>query len=184
LKHKVQYDPLTHTYRVNGKRLPSVTEIIQTVLPRKWNASDFDLRKGTMVHKALALHMAGCLEIDTVDPRIVDRVNAGIMAAKAFGWMPAMIEPPMAHDIMQYAGTPDMITQCGCIVDWKGSEQETTGLQLGGYGNLAKVNGITIRRLYEVTTGDNGYKVKEYDLRRHMGLWVALYGVYGWMHEH
>ena len=181
LKSELQYDPVTHTYRVNGKRLPSVTGIIQTVIPRKWNADEWCMNRGTMVHKALALHMSGCLDIDTVDPRIIDRVNAGIMAAKAYGWAPAMIEPPMAHPVMLYAGTPDMITQCGCVVDWKATCEEVVEIQLGFYALLGKANGINIKKLYAIQTRDNGFKAYPYDVKRASALAVAFYGVYGWL---
>lgn len=180
----IQFDPVKHVYSNGGKVLPSVTQIIAKVLPRQWNADEWSLRRGQMVHRAIALHLDGCLDMDTVDNRIKDRVQAAIDACRVMEWRPGYIERSLMHPVMRYAGTPDLITHSGVIVDWKGTVEKTAQLQLGGYACLAEAIGFNVKGLFGVQTTETGYKFAKYDVRRAKAYWVAVYGVYGWMVKH
>jgi hypothetical protein len=177
----VYFDPSRHVYTDGGKVLPSVTQIISKVLPRQWNADDWSLRRGQMVHKAIAMHLDGCLDMDTVDDRIKARVLAAVDACRVMDWRPGYVEKIIAHPVMGYAGMPDFVTDGAVIVDWKGTVEATAELQLGGYACLVEVCGIKVKGLYGVQTTEAGYKFAKYDVRRAKAYWVALYGVYGWM---
>ena len=181
MKTGLEFNPLTHSYRYEGRPLPSVTGIISTVIPRQWNADEWCLERGRMVHRALALYLDGNLDFDSLDPRIVDRVQAGIMAIRAFGWKAGIIEQPMVHPVFLYCGMPDFISDTGDLCDWKGIIEATVEIQLGFYALLAEANKIKIKRLFAIQTADKGYKAQAFDLRRSKALAVSFLGVYGWM---
>jgi hypothetical protein len=177
----LKLDPLTHTYTLDGKRLPGVTEIIGRVIPRKFYASEFDLNKGSMVHRAAALSLTGDLDMDTVDDRIRGRVESTIKAVSQFNWQPFSVEQFMAHSL-GFAGTPDLITQCGTLADWKGTIEACAEIQLGFYSLLCRENKINVKKLCAVKVQDSGeYKVEFYQQRRAEGLAMACFSMYGWM---
>ena len=70
------FDPATHTYHSNGKRLPSVTEIISTVYPRSFLAADYYLQRGTAVHASVALVMRSEDEGYEFDDTIKGQIEA------------------------------------------------------------------------------------------------------------
>jgi hypothetical protein len=177
------FDKALHAYAVNGKRLPSVTGIIAKVIPRTWSADEWAMHRGSMVHKAIAMYLDGTLDTDTIDERIKDRVEAGINACQIMAWKPGIIEGVMAHAVMGYAGTPDLIADNGDIVDWKGTVEATAEIQLGGYACLAESNKIKVRRLFAIQTTERGFRFNEYNLRRAKARWIAFHAVYGWMVE-
>jgi hypothetical protein len=134
-----------------------------------------------MVHRAAALSLTGSLDMDTVDERIKGRVESTIKAVSQFKWMPFAIEQMMAHPF-GFAGTPDLITQCGTLADWKGTIEACAEIQLGFYSLLCRENKMMIRKLCAVKVQDSGeYKVEFYDQRRAEGLAMACFSMYGWM---
>jgi len=178
----LSFDPKTHTYTQDGKVLPSVTQIINRVLPRKWNADEWAMQRGTMVHKAMHLYLNGGLNFDKLDERIKGRVESLIKAVDQFGWRPRITEESFKHSVMCYAGTPDMITECGCIVDWKASIEWTVQAQLGGYVGLCRANDIKANRVYACKCNDNGeYKIEAFGPDESFMYWCSIYTIYGYM---
>ena len=177
----MNFDPLTHTYSINGVRVPSVTQIIGRVIPRTFNADEWALHRGSMVHRAAALALTDELDMDTVDDRIKGRVQSTIKAVSQFKWKTFAIEQMMGHPF-GFAGTPDLITQCGTLVDWKGTIDACAEIQLGFYSLLSRENKINVKKLCAVKVQDSGeYKVEFYNQRRAEGLAMACFSMYGWM---
>ena len=165
--------------------LPSVTQIINRVVPREWCADEWALNRGRMVHLAMSMYLRGTLDMDSLDPRIVGRVSAAIKACKDFGWLPALIEQHLAHPVYQYAGTPDAVMEGGVCVDWKGGILDgAVGIQLGGYAVLCDAANVRVSTLIGVHTRDDGtYRHEEYKLLRARGQWMGFLSVYGWCVE-
>lgn len=107
-------DPETHTYRLDGKPLLSVSEILRSagIAP----ASEFTNRKieyakdlGTYVHQACALDDRGELDEDSLD----EAIRPYLAAWRAFReqerpeWL--AIEQPLASECGNWAGTPDRV---------------------------------------------------------------------------
>jgi len=119
--------------------------------------------------------------MDTVDERISGRVESIIKAIQDYGWKPFAIEQAMCHHL-GFAGTPDLITQDGTLVDWKATIEACAELQLGFYANACDANKIHVKKLMAVRCKDDGgYVVKPFDLRRAKGLALACWSMYGWM---
>ena len=49
------FEPIAHTYTLAGKIMPSVTQIINAVIPRTFDPDPWYMQRGTMVHRAVAL---------------------------------------------------------------------------------------------------------------------------------
>lgn len=153
----VSFDPLKHTYTVDGVRYPSVSEILSSVgigfgkrrvIPEAAQAAmDF----GTAVHAGTAL-------IDTggdPDPATVSD-DAGVQArfaahmkqyrrfVRETGWGSLQIENPLAFGVpgVGYAGTPDRLGHLrsgkSCILEIKTGEYHWWyQVQAAAYATLA-----------------------------------------------
>ena len=160
----VRFDKEKHVYMIDGKKLPSVTEIINSVIQRDFYADEFQMHKGSMIHLALKLYLQGKLDENSIDERIKCRVEAGKKAIKELELRPPyVIEKHLFHKLYQYAGTPDLLTEDGILIDWKSSHNKSVIGQLGGYYLLLKENKFYVYRLYEIVLDDNGnYVVNAY----------------------
>ena len=183
----VTFDPVTHVYTIGGRVLPSVTQIINAVIPRQWSPDPWYMDRGTMIHKAVALMLRKELDESSLDPRIIGYVAA----AKAF-WATAGIdgdldfENPMADQKRGFAGTPDLLGGDNEIVDWKsGTVDATAEIQLGGYAVLTNPIAPSRRRLFAVELHEDGtFTIFRYEERRAYGLFMNVLSVYQWMKIH
>lgn len=168
---------------MNTTVLPRVTDIIRAVLPNEPTcAGDWHLRRGQMLHKAIALALRGRLDRASVDERILPRLEAAEKAVRELGLRPdrAQIESTLVHPTLRYQGTPDYIEE-GTIVDWKSSVTAAAEPQLGAYALLCPEK--TVKRLYAVELHDGGtYQVHSYKPDRAKRIWLAIYTLYGWQH--
>lgn len=100
------FDPLSHTYTLDGRRVPSVTEIVNSALPG-WKADEFYLQKGRAMHLACQYLSEKRLDWDSVDPEIEPRVRAWEKFLKDSGAVVLETEKAFAHEKYLFAGTRD-----------------------------------------------------------------------------
>ncbi|KKN56862.1 hypothetical protein LCGC14_0567870 [marine sediment metagenome] len=139
-----QFDEGTHTYALPGSRhVPSVTQVLEGtgMAPDFSFLPDYYLHRGQAIHKAMALHLLGTLEQETLDERIRPFVEAGQEWLELVEARPIVIEHRWVHTVLEYGGTLDLFadTKLGhLIVDWKASiMDEAYEVQVaGGYAPL------------------------------------------------
>jgi len=171
---KVQFNEKKHIYTRNGIKIPNVTGIISSVIPRDFNATEWQMNRGTAVHRAMALFMQGRLNEKSVDERIRGKVEAGKRAVKELSLNPPyIIEQELYHPLYNYAGKPDVLAH-RTLVDWKSSSDKITEIQMGGYYLLFDSNGYKVKKLLEIVLSDNGkYKVTEFKIPRSKRLFLS-----------
>jgi hypothetical protein len=179
--HRFEFDEKSHTYTMDGKRLPSVTEIIRDVLPSKQWGTDWHMERGTQIHVAAKLIAEGQTPI--VDPQIEGHVD-GIMAfhrKEVKGVVAA--ELPVFCTKTLYAGTLDLIADLSMIglavVDYKASGCEyRTALQMCAYalayGDKSIKWGVMV-----TLPGDGKYKINVVKLAEFVNEWRVVRSVYG-----
>lgn len=106
------FDAATHTYTLGGKRLPSVTEIIQDCRLEDYSMVPPDVLEaarefGSHVHQATHLFDLGELDWATLDPEIKPYVEAWGTFLDDTGAVVIASEQPVVHEKLGYAGTPD-----------------------------------------------------------------------------
>lgn len=153
--------PETHTYTLDGKEIPSVTQLVEIYLTAKVEEdSDLELtfesaaERGTLLHGYLEHRLAGG---EVEDYEIPDAYSGYVDAIELFlsehELEPMLIETPM-HCVDCFAGTPDYIGGFDgntAILDWKFVSQiqkTKVGAQLNGYRIIAERNDIYIEKLY------------------------------------
>ncbi len=174
-----------HEYRLDGVRLPSVTEIVNSVSAGQSWATEWHLDRGSKVHRAIALMLAGRLDFAALDPRIRGRVEAAKKAIADLGLTAdgAEIEVPRFHPTLRFAGTPDYF-RAGVLADWKSSHRAESEPQAGGYCLLLEAAGLKVKTIYEVVLADGGkYKLNTYKPGRCRALFTAAYTIWSWQND-
>ena len=133
------FDEATHAYRLNGSPVPSVTQVIGSVLPG-WQAGDWYLQRGRALHHGCRLLDEGTLDWASVSPEILNRVRA--WQTFRLEWLDVEViasELPMASATHRYAGTVDRVfgTITGdAIIDLKSTIEPQVRCQLSAYAAL------------------------------------------------
>lgn len=149
----LDFDAVTHTYHVDGVRVPSVTQILRAVF-RQFEASEWHLQRGTAVHAAAAFIARG-IEFD-YDPVIAGQVAACRKWFTDTGAVPMYIEEAVCHPVYRYAGTCDLVCKIGgklVIVDWKATVTPHCQWQLGAY---EAAGGFGCKRGFAVQLNEDG----------------------------
>lgn len=143
------YIDKTHSYFLDGVRLPQVTGIISRLGlyggSAYWTIEARDI--GRAVHTITAWIDMG-IEFDpkSVDSRAANAVNAYVEFKERTGFEPVYRELALASRRYLYAGTPDWIGFLDgvlTLVDLKvGQWQKCYDLQIGAYAELMRENGL------------------------------------------
>lgn len=176
------FDAETHTYRINDRPVPSVTQVIEEVLqPVWWNATEWHLARGHAIHAAAA--MVARKQKFIADERLggyIAACNKFLAECVDEIWE---VERMMFSESLQFAGTTDLICSIRgrkgkVLVDYKHTLTDLVGPQLGGYSIL---DGGTINQGIGVALKDDGtYQFSSvYDLRRSRNEFLALRTAYG-----
>ena len=142
------FDEDTHTYRVDGRPVPGVTEICSHLTPCGFDASNAVLaqavRRGTRVHELTELVDYGALP-DEIEPELVGYLRAYLSFLRDYRPVWLHIEHRMADGANGFAGTADrigLISGALTVVDLKTNSGFTRGekirlaVQLEGYARL------------------------------------------------
>ena len=135
----LELDLETHTYTYAGVRVAGVSEVLTGlgIVNPTW-FSEFARERGSAVHSALEYLLTGKLLWDRLDPRIVKYVEAAVRflddakADREGAW----VERPVYHQVLRYAGTPDLVTTVfgdPCIADWKTGGTGAAGIATALY---------------------------------------------------
>lgn len=115
MSEALQFDEATHTYRVAGRVVPNVTQVIEGVF-RFYSGIPGDVlaaaaHRGVAVHHHTVAWDAGQLDIDTIPPEHVDYVLAWARWRADTGAEILESERRGFHPQYRYAGTLDRIVR-------------------------------------------------------------------------
>lgn len=105
------FDPEEHVYKLDGRHVPSVTQVLSELedyshIPR--HILDRKARLGTAVHKAVEMWLADDLEEDTLHPEVAAYFNQFKAWFGVSGFKPILIEERVYSTRFRYAGTLDL----------------------------------------------------------------------------
>lgn len=148
---ELTFDEASHTYRLNGLIIPSVTTIMQPLSDAHYGGIDRAVLdraadRGTAVHQAIE----NLVQFDILDiaPEFGGYVEAYRAWARDYDVRPFASETKTYHKLLRYAGTADM----GCeergvntLVDFKTTSvivPMLVGVQLEAYSRAQESHGI------------------------------------------
>jgi hypothetical protein len=168
----LEFDAATHTYRLDGELVPSVTTVLKSVGLVEYSHIPQDVlqaaaHRGTAVHYALELFDRGELEYESLDPSIEFYVKAYGRFCAESGFVPGHIEHRVFHPLHRYAGMLDrtgVLDGALTVLDFKtGLVLPGHAVQLAAYANCL-VMPRRFRRIALQLCGDGTYRVHEYPL--------------------
>lgn len=183
---KVEFDPGSHTYCLSGKRVPSVTQVLElaedfsAVPPQLLEAArDF----GQHVHAAVDLLLRNDLNWSALDPALEPYLLGAQRFLDESGVTPLYSEEPVAHTVLRYAGTPDLVglfRNAVSVFDFKsGAVPSTVGAQTAAYGEACRLyHGIAAPKRYCVQLLPNDYRVHALRDRSDWSLFVSCLNVW------
>jgi hypothetical protein len=175
------FDQTKHEYKIDGVRVPSVTQVIWDLLPG-YEAGDWYLERGTAVHACAALIAAGLAAGQDFDH---DPTISGQVAAchRFFAEVkPAVIEieDQVVSEPYKFAGTLDLLAMLDgkfVVIDWKAHVDERCGWQLAAYAMCLPVK---IATGYGVQLNEDGtYKMTPFKLASYAREFLAMRAVFG-----
>lgn len=168
----LEFDPVEHAYRWQGRRVPGVTTIIRGALGDPFervaaNVLEHARQRGQAVHKACELDDAGDLDESTVDARIVPYVEAWRAFRREFKFEVLCAERPLYSPTYGYAGTPDVVARLAdgslCIIDRKtGLPGPAAAMQTAAYAVLADRAATNVGRFALRMLPTGKYRFDEY----------------------
>jgi hypothetical protein len=167
----IEFDESTHTYRVNGQKVISVTQAIDEGGFGDWKkfVDQMDLayaqQLGTAVHSAIELYEEGTLDTAPLDPLIEPRVDAYEKFKRECDVLPVELEQVVYNPIYGYCGRLDFrgrVHGDRAIVDFKsGVVDHVVAVQLAGYAGCMDDPATYAR--YSLQLKDDGtYRLHEY----------------------
>lgn len=166
------FEPESHLYRLNGSKVPSVTQVLKSVgiIDDSW-FTEHSAWRGSVVHMVCQLEDEGDLDEASVAPEVTGYLEAWRRFKLDTGFVAEVNEEPMFSTKLGFAGTPDRIgTVFDCsrtVVDLKsGAVQKAARIQLAAYQILADENGYrAINRVAVQLKPDGKYRCSPYDAR-------------------
>jgi hypothetical protein len=164
----VTFDASTHSYRVHGTRLISVTQAIQAagLIHAEWY-TEGARQRGRAVHLAVHFDAERDLNERSVSPLIQPYLEAARRFKRETGFVTELTEARVWAMDLGYAGTIDhlglMQGKHRVLVDWKtGAVPEWARLQTAGYAN-AFPNGAGFLRYAVQLKPDGAYKITSFE---------------------
>lgn len=175
------FDEATHTYKAEGRVIPSVTEILKDegFIDTAF-FTDYGRQRGKLAHLAIHLLDMGELDEESLDPVLSPYVEAWKRFRADTDITIIESEVPILDPLKRYAGTPDKIVMLDgkpSVLDLKtGIVAPWVRLQLCAYGEAK-----TVYRRAAVQLNDDGtYKMHCYSDRQDFAIWNATLAVYWW----
>lgn len=168
-----EYDDKTHSYYINGRRVPSATQIVAGLgLIDTSRFTAYARDRGKAIHAAIASHIAGSLVLSGLACEHRPFVEAAISFLEISNAKIEVYETPVYNIGLGYAGTPDLVGEFfgdPGLPDWKtGSvDERVVGIQTALY-DLALPPARSRRRRMAVQLSKTG-KYKLFDLTGRAG---------------
>ncbi|MCP3709763.1 PD-(D/E)XK nuclease family protein [Paraburkholderia sp. CNPSo 3274] len=183
------FDPVEHAYTVNGKRLPSVTQILAPLVDYSMVPRDVLERAqklGTAVHRMTELYDLDDLDMDCLADELVPYLTAWIKFRAESGFVPETIEKRLYHPSLRFAGTPDrsgLINGRRAVIDIKKmlTLGPVIGLQLAAYSELFAKNGTQIEDRYGLgLRADGTYRLVPFKDKGDWPVFLSLLTIRNW----
>lgn len=144
----VHFDEATHTYTLDGKTLPSVTQVIKAVLAPDEYATvpahvlEHAAQRGRAVDQMIELDLADNLDPESLDPELIPYWQAWENFPERLAWRYGGAQCQMSvASPYGYAGTFDIYVPDSChLIDVKATAAvpKTVGVQTAAYAEALR----------------------------------------------
>jgi len=185
----LEFDQPTHVYRLDGRVVPSVTQVLDPLLeldgiPRA--VLEAARIFGTHVHEACHLMVRGELDWARLDPELVPYVEGACKFLKDSGFTVIASELRVASAKLGCAGTLDLagvLHRSECICDWKSTAvmPPTVGPQTAAYEEFYRAErGGRPRKRFCVQLKPNDYRIYPLTDSSDYSIFLSALNLYHW----
>lgn len=187
------FDEASHTYQFGGQLVPGVTSILKPLTNYdSVPAAVLDAASlfGKAVHRACELDDLGELDEAALDAALVPYLHAWRKFSADYDVEWEVIETPMYHQALRYAGTADRIGKVrrfSAVVDIKTTYElmPSNGPQLAAYARLHDpVLGNLLDRIGVQLKADGTYVAKTYKDPTDWPVFASLLTLRTWCKQH
>lgn len=189
----LEFDEASHTYTLDGRRLPSVTQVLEPLqILEGIPAETLELARdrGHKVHHAIALMLQKHLEWSSVGTDIMGYVLAAKRFIQECSVRVLVVEHRLCDPGLKVAGTVDLIGIMGAktgLFDWKAVAQvsRTAALQTAGYDYLyrKKMGGRPMGRYAVQLFEDETYKLYPFEDPRDQQWFMSALNLWHWKNQ-
>lgn len=168
----LQFDAESHSYRLDGLPVPSVTSILKDLSEREYRFVKAETMAesawlGQAVHKVIELETANTLDEDLLDARLYEYLDAWRHFRAHSGFIPVLSEEKVYSRRYQYAGQLDLLGTLNgdcSLIDAKrcAGVPRTAGPQTAGYEVALRECRPDI--VAQLASGPNGGRIRRYAL--------------------
>lgn len=182
----IDFDPRSHVYKVDGRCVPSVTQVIKRagLMNDEWYNEEA-CQRGKYVAEATQLMDLGTLDEDTLDPLLRPYLDAWEAFLTDSRCEVIAIEHTVFNPTYHYAGTIDRWVSWNgkeTIIDIKTGQPEAWhGLQTAGYALC--FTKLAMQRAC-VYLSDSGFKVVVHDDPQDYAAFLAAVTIEHWKRNH
>jgi hypothetical protein len=189
---EIQFDEELHEYRINGARVPSVTEVLKPIqtLGGSEEVREHKRQLGKAVDKAIELHEQDDLDVDSLDPEAVPFFEGWLKFKADTGFHGVLMQPVVWSTKLRCAGKPDLLGNRGHtreideLIDVKcvWTIDAATAIQTAGYTLLGShSHGWKIKRRGSVQLlRDGTYRYHPYTNPADQHVFTALLSIHAW----
>lgn len=159
------FDKETHTYRMGGRVISSVTQAILKagLIDARWFTEESRIR-GTAVHEAIFYDVHNDLHKPSLHPVVVPYIEAWekFKTQSKFKPMPKFCELRQWHPLYDYCGTPDLLGMLNgrvWLIDVKTGDCPTAGIQTAAYREFPKIRAFSPMRASLRLKPDGTYRL-------------------------
>ena len=195
MTEEIKFNKDTHTYFLDDRKIPSVTQIISSAGLSDFSKVNQDILKrsqsfGSAAHLACQLFDENRLDMKSLDPALEPRLEAWILFKRDFGITEFKeIEKQVYSTKYQYAGCLDRLTMVNnklTIIEIKTTTTmpKTTKLQLAGYliafNEGKKFNEKIKNRIAVRLKGNGSYNTESYNDNIDISAFLGALALINW----
>lgn len=193
----LSFDADTHTYALDGRRLPSVTQVMDSTVTNYAGIPpailEYKSALGVAVHRACELYDIDDLDESSIDPVVVPYLSAWKSFISDTAFKIEWNETQVYSRRYGYAGTLDRfgkIKRVGALIDIKTvtALSPATGVQLAGYERAARdslaLGTMAINRYAVQLRPDGTYRMQKYDDQNEFAVFLACLQIHNFKVKH
>lgn len=192
---ELSFDAERHIYTLNGKRVPSVTEILRPLVSFDGVPAEVLARKrdlGTQVHAAIKSDLGADEEFE-IDEAIGPYFDAWRRFRSEKRFAPRYTEVPFASEKYGYACTPDfigLVEDTPAVIEWKTSfalhpaTAIQTAAQAQAFSESDDASPDIKRRFSLQLRADGTYRLEQYKDKQDFTVLLSLLNVYKFKEKH
>lgn len=191
--YDLAFDSLTHTYTLDGRTVPGITEILRTVGVISPFLNKEAMQRGSYIHEAIELHLDGKLHPESAE-KYRGWLNAVDTCLADNDWTVIETELPVADLKWRYATKIDALVEPSTrgrvkILNWKSGNSlpwyglQSTAEMMAVFCFLCEVGFSVSYDHYTVYISEDG----TYDMGPPSQIdpcWENVMGVYDWIQRH